>query len=150
MTWRRVDPFFARRIQLLIFGIATFFGLDYLFTPEGSSTALTIIERTWLPLWVWGVTILLAGVCGFFVEWRILGNDHPFVATKSRWQWGWVSNISHIVLFALFLALTASSAYDIIHRGVSGGGWYGWRTTIMWGGYAFANNQYIRRLGPLA
>jgi hypothetical protein len=150
VTWRRVDPYFARRIQLLLFVIAIGFGVDYLLTPVGSSGALTIIERTWLPLWVWGVTILAAGIAGLIVEWKILGNDHPFVTTDKRWRWGWVSNVAHIVLFALFMMLTASSLYDIWIRGTDTGDWYGWRTALMWGGYAYANNQFIRRLGPLA
>lgn len=149
MTWRRVDPYFARRIQLAAFLIAIGFGLDYLFTPAGSSTALTLVERGWVPLWAWGVVIIAAGVAGFFVEWRILGNDHPLVHTAKRWQWGWVSNVSHIVLFAAFLVLAGSSLFDVIHRGWTGGGWYGWRTPAMWGGFAYVNLQYIRRLGQL-
>lgn len=149
MTWRRVDPYFARRIQLALFVIGIAFGLDYLFTPTGSSAALTTIERTIVPLWVWGLTIAVAGAVGFFVEWRILGNDHPLVPTAERWRWGWASNVAHIVLFAMFAVLAGSSLWDIVSRALHDGSWFGWRTSVMWGGYAFANLQYVRRLGQL-
>lgn len=149
MTWRRVDPYFARRIQLALFVIGIAFGLDYLFTPAGSSAALTTIERTAAPLWVWGLTIAAAGVVGFFVEWRVLGNDHPLVPTPERWRWGWASNVAHIVLFAMFAVLAASSLWDIVSRALHDGSWFGWRTSVMWAGYAFANLQYVRRLGQL-
>ncbi len=102
-----------------------------------------------MPLWAWGGVIMAAGIAGFGIEWKVLGNDHPLIPTPGRWKWGWISNISHITLLAVFLALATSSAYDIAHRGLDGEGWYGWRTTIMWAGYAFANSQYVRRLGPL-
>lgn len=147
MTWRRVAPFFARRIQLAIFIIAIGFGLDYLFTPDGSSVALTTIEQTAFPLWVWGATIMVCGIAGFVVEWRILGNDHSILMTEKRWHWGWVSNTAHIVLFALFVVLAASTIFDVIDRGADTGQWYGWRTTIMWGGFAYANWLFIQRPG---
>lgn len=147
MTWRRVDPYFARRIQLAIFAIAIGFGLDYLYTPTQKSIALTTIEQSWLPLWAWGATITAAGVAGLLVEWRVLGALHPFVLSDKRWKWGWVSNISHIVLFAMFTTLAGSALYDIAMRGLDGGGWFGWRTSLLWGGFAFGNFQYIRRLG---
>jgi hypothetical protein len=144
-----VDPYFARRIQLAVFVIAVLFGLDYMFTPSGSSTAMTIIERTAFPLWLWGAVIIGAGLTGFFVEWRILGNQHPLLRTEQRWRWGWAVNIAHIVLFAVFAVLTFSSFTDIVLRGVNDGDWYGWRTAVMWGGFCYANWQFIRRLGEL-
>ncbi|GJJ24191.1 hypothetical protein [Mycolicibacterium mageritense] len=147
MTWRMVAPYFARRIQLAAFLIAIGFGLDYLFTPPGSSTALTVVERAWVPLWVWGAVIITAGLAGFIVEWKILGDDHPLVLTPHRWRWGWISNLAHIVLFSAFVVLTASSLFDVIGRGLDGGGWYGCRTALMWGGFSYANFQFIRRLG---
>lgn len=148
MTWRRVDPFFARRIQLALFAVAIGFGADYLFTPTGSSAALTTIERTWLPLWAWGAIIMAAGIAGFIVEWRVLGKSTPLIPTPDRWRWGWISNTAHSVLFAVFIVLAGSSMFDLIHRALSEGkGWYGWRTTLMWGLFAFANLQYVRRLG---
>lgn len=150
MTWRRVDPYFARRIQLAIFVIAFGFGVDYLSTPVGSSSALTAIERTWLPLWAWGAIIMAASAAGFFVEWRILDKHHPLTKTPERWRWGWITNIAHIVLFAMFVALTVSVMVELIARGIHGGGWYGWRTAVMYGGFAFGNWQFIRRLGEPA
>ncbi|MDV7192570.1 MULTISPECIES: hypothetical protein [Mycolicibacterium] len=147
MTWRLVAPHFARRIQLAAFLIAIGFGMDYLFTPPGSSGALTFVERAFLPLWVWGAVIIAAGLSGFLVEWLILGDDHPLLLTPKRWRWGWVSNMAHTVIFAAFVVLSASSLFDIIGRGFEGGGWYGWRTALMWGGFAYANFQFIRRIG---
>lgn len=149
MTWRQVDEFFARRIQLATFLTAIWFGLDYFFTPEGSSELLTVVERGAVPLWVWGAIITTAGVAGLVVEWRILGNDHPLVFTDKRWRWGWVSNIAHIVLFATFLVLSGSITLEIAHRGMMGDGWYGWRTPAMWCLFVYANSQYIRRLGQV-
>ena len=98
-------------------------------------------------MWVWGAVIAVAGVAGFLVEWRILGNDHPLVFTDRRWRWGWVSNIAHIVLFAAFLTLAGSITLEIVNRGLMGDGWYGWRTPAMWLLFAYVNSQYIRRLG---
>lgn len=146
MTWRKLDPYFARRLQLGIFTTAILFGLDYLVTPAGSSLALTTIERTWLPLWVWGATIIVAGLAGLFVEWRILGTQHPFVLSPQRWRWGWISNTAHIILFAVFIVLAGSALVDLVHRGLDGGGWYGWRTSLMWGGFGMVNFAYVRRL----
>jgi hypothetical protein len=147
VTWRRVDPYFARRIQLAAFVIGVLFGLDYLFTPVGSSAILTYVERTWVPLWAWGATIMLAGTTGLIIEGLVLSAEHPLVPTAKRWQWGWASNIAHILLVAIFAVLTCSSVVDIIDRGWDTGQWYGWRTTIMWGGFVYANWQFVRRLG---
>lgn len=147
MTWRRLDPYFARRIQLVAFGVGVFFGLDYLFTPVGSSTALTYLERAVVPLWLWGAIIIAASLTGFIVEWRILGNDHPLMPSARRRRWGWASNISHIVLFAILVALTLSSIIDIGTRALHTGHFYGWRTGLLWGGYAYINWEFIRRLG---
>lgn len=147
MTWRRVDPYFARRIQLAAFIIGFFFGLDYLFTPCGSSTALTYLERSVFPLWAWGAAIMAASLAGFFTEWRVLGNDHPLLNTEARKRWGWVSTGAHIVLFAAFVVLTLSSGIDIVTRWRGTGQLYGWRTALMWGGYAYVTWQFIPRLG---
>lgn len=149
MTWRRVDPFFARRVQLAMFLTAIWFGLDYFFTPEGSSDLLTVVERGAVPLWVWGAVITAAGVAGFIVEWRILGDDHPLVMTDKRCRWGWVTNIAHIALFATFLALAGSVLVEVLHRGMMDGYWFGWRTPAMWLLFAYVNSQYIRRLGQI-
>lgn len=147
-------PYFARRIQLAIFIIAIGFGLDYLVTPAGSSAALTTIERTWVPLWSWGLTILTCGVSGLFVELHVLNDDHPLLLTEKRWKWGWISNIAHTILFALFVALAGSSLYDtatrlVAEHGADAGKLYGWRTALMWGGYAYANWLFIPRMGRL-
>lgn len=147
MTWRRVDPEFARRIQLAAFLIGIVFGVDYLVTPQGSSAALTGIERAWLPLWAWGATIVAASVAGFLVEWRILGREHPFLPSSRRARWGWVTNVAHIIVVAVFSVLAASSLADILTRGVETGAWYGFRTSVMWGGYAYINVQFVKRLG---
>lgn len=156
MTWRRLDPQFARRIQLAAFIVGFIFGLDYLFTPVGSSTALSFLERSFFPLWSWGVVIISASLAGFFVEWRILGNTHPMLPTEKRRRWGWVSNMAHILLFAVFVVLTLSTLIDVIGRGfadpipgeeIGAGHFYGWRTAVMWGGYAYINWEFIRRLG---
>lgn len=149
MTWRWVDPFFARRIQLAIFVIAVLFGCDYLFTPSGSSTALTSIERALLPLWLWGAVIIAAGVAGLIIEGWVLREEHPLVKSARRWDWGWVSNIAHATLIAIFTVLAGSSVLDIVQRGLDGGGWYGWRTALMWSGYVYANAQFVRRLGGI-
>lgn len=150
MTWRRVATYFARRVQLGLFIIAIGFGLDYWFTPVGTSGALTSIEGTFIPLWAWGVTIVLCGVAGLLVECLILGADHALVATDERWRWGWVSNIAHAVLFGLFVALTYSSLADVVGRGIDTGHWYGWRTALMWGGYAYLNLLFVQRLRAVA
>lgn len=150
MTWRRVDPYFARRVQLVAFGVGVFFGLDYLFTPTGSSTALTYIEKAAVPLWLWGVVIIIASVTGFLVEWRILGYDHPLMPSARRKRWGWVTNVAHIVLFAILVVLALSALADITRRAVETGELYGWRTGLLWGGYAYINWEYIRRLGDPA
>lgn len=147
MTWRRVDPYFARRIQLAIFVLGFGFGLDQILTPVGSSTALTAAEQSAFPLWAWGTTIVLASLAGFTVEWLVLGNDHPLVPTHNRWRYGWVSNVAHIVLLAMFVALAGSALSDVVTRGIETGYWFGFRTAIFWGGYAYANWQFIRRLG---
>lgn len=149
MTWRKVDPYFARRIQLVAFAVGIFFGLDYLFTPTGSSTALTLIERAVVPLWLWGAVIITASAIGLFVEWKVLGNDYPlsWMPSDARRRWGWVSNICHVTLFAILIALTLSSGVDITTRAVETGQLYGWRTGLLWGGYAYINWEFIRKLG---
>jgi hypothetical protein len=147
VTWRRVDPFFARRIQLAAFTIGVLFGLDYLFTPTGSSPVLTYIERSWVPLWAWGAVIMAASAAGLIVEGWILRAEHPLVPTDKRWRFGWVSNIAHVLLVAIFVVLTGSSIADIVTRGIDTGTWYGWRQTIMWAGYVYANWQFVHRLG---
>lgn len=147
VTWRRVDPQFARRIQLAAFIVGFWFGVDYVFTPYGSSPVLSWVERGAVPLWAYGAVIMAACLAGFYVEWRILGNEYPLLPTEARRRWGWVSNISHITLFASFVVLSSSTIVDIVNRGVEGHGWYGWRTTVMWAGYAYVNWEFIRRLG---
>jgi len=147
VTWRKADPFFARRIQMAIFAVGMIFGLDYLITPGGcSSTVLTSVEATWAPLWVWGATILMFSVLGFVVEWQVLNREHPFLPSKRRNQWGWLTNASHIVLVAVFSVLSASSLTDIITRGISEGHWYGFRTSALWGFFAYVNLQFVKRL----
>ncbi len=147
MTWRRVDPYFAKRVQLVAFAVGVFFGLDYLFTPQGSSRALTYIEQSIVPLWLWGVVIMAAGLTGFITEWRFLGNEHPAMTSARRKKWGWVSNICHITLFAILCVLAASALIDIVQRFIHTGELYGWRTGLLWGGYAYINWEFIRRLG---
>ena len=77
---------------MAIFAVGMIFGLDYLITPGGSSTVLTSVEATWAPLWVWGATILMFSVLGFVVEWQVLNREHPFLPSKRRNQWGWLTN----------------------------------------------------------
>lgn len=145
MTWRRVRQRFARWVQLGVFVVAIGFGLDYLASPPSSAGVFTVIEQTIVPLWAWAATIIAAGVIGLFVEWRILGDDHPILITDTRWRWGWATNTAHAVLFGLFTSLTGSSLYDITMRGVETGQWYGWRTALMWGGFAALNLAFVPR-----
>lgn len=146
MTWRRVDNEFARRVQLAIFLIGTVLGLDYLVTPTGSSAVLSSIEKAWLPLWMWGATILGSSVAGFLVEWRILNREHPFLPSRRRERWGWVTNGAHMILVAVFSVLAASALTDIVTRGISEGVWFGFRTSVLWGFYAYVNFQFVKRL----
>lgn len=145
MTWRRVRRLFARYVQLGVFGVAILFGMDYWATPVGTSGALTAIEQTWIPLWIWGATISAAGLAGLLVEWRILGDDHPILVTDTRWRWGWVTNSAHGMLCALFVALAGSSLFDVLMRGIDEGKWYGWRTGVMWAGFAALNYAFVPR-----
>jgi hypothetical protein len=136
---------FARHVQLGVFVIAIAFGLDYLATPVGTSGALTAIEQGVVPLWCWGATITAAGIVGLLVEWRILGDDHPILVTDTRWRWGWATNTAHAVLCGLFAALAGSSLWDVVERGLQQGTWYGWRTGLLWGGYAALNWAFVPR-----
>lgn len=147
MTWRKVDPYFARRIQLVAFGVGIFFGLDYLFTPQGAFSSLTYIEQAAVPLWLWGVVITAASLTGLVTEWRILGNDYPGIPSLRRRRWGWVTNICHIILFAILCVLAASSVLDITQRFIHTGDLYGWRSGLLFGGYAYINWEFILRLG---
>ena len=146
MTWRRVDPYFARRIQLAIFAVGIVFGLDYLVTPGGSSAALNSIEAAWAPLWAWGATILGCSLVGFLVEWRILNREHPFLPSKQRNRWGWLTNAAHIMLVSVFSVLSAASLTDLFIRGLDTGHWFGFRTSVLWGFYAYVNFQFVKRL----
>lgn len=147
MTWRRVKPNFARYVQLGVFLVAIGFGLDYTAMPDPPAVPPPpeAITQTWLPLWWWGVTIAAAGVAGLFVEWRILGDDHPFLMTETRWRWGWVSNIAHAALCSLFAALSLSALYDVVAQGVESGHWYGWRSCVLFAGFSALNWAFLPR-----
>ena len=143
MTWRRVDPYFARRVQRGIFVAGLAFGADYFATPMKSSSALTAIEASFIPLWLWGAAICAASLAGLVVEGLVLRDDDLVVRSPLRRRWGWVSTVAHVVLVALFVVLGGSALQSTIAVGMRTGDYYLWRTPVMWLGFAWLNWQYI-------
>lgn len=147
MTYRYVADRSLQIAQIALLATAVVRGANYLVTPPGSSFTLWSIEDS-APLWVWGYTFIGFGMLGLLGEawmghgkWADGGGRHartPSWVAQRRWI---PSNIAHVGLILLYLAVAVSAAIGLFAREP----FYGFVAPVELTGFALAHWVFASR-----